>query len=131
MAADKNNPVSFSAVTERYPWHDALWSVLARQFEQLPHALLLQGRPGLGKHDFAVQLAQALLCEQTRDSVACGEVSYLPTVPQVRIRISMYLPSLSGWWRIAESITIDQNRALVISRFSVALTSCIRPRARS
>jgi DNA polymerase-3 subunit delta' len=47
--------------------------VLSRQFEQLPHALLLQGRPGMGKHDFAVQLAQALLCEQTRDSVACGK----------------------------------------------------------
>lgn len=74
MAADKNNdPVGFSTAPERYPWHGALWSALARQFEQLPHALLLQGRPGLGKHDFAVQLAQALLCEQPREAVACGK----------------------------------------------------------
>ena len=74
MAADKSsNPVSFSTAPERYPWHGGLWSALARQFEQLPHALLLQGRPGLGKHDFAVQLAQALLCERSRDGVACGQ----------------------------------------------------------
>jgi DNA polymerase-3 subunit delta' len=72
MASDDAMAARFTAVLERYPWHDALWSALARQFDQLPHALLLQGRPGLGKHDFAVQLAQALLCERPRDSRGCG-----------------------------------------------------------
>ncbi|MEW6331149.1 MAG: DNA polymerase III subunit delta' [Pseudomonadota bacterium] len=73
MAAGDKTPLKFSGAPERYPWHDALWSTLARHFEQLPHALLLQGRPGLGKHDFAVQLAQALLCQQPRDGIACGK----------------------------------------------------------
>ncbi len=108
MAADKNNPVSFSAVTERYPWHDALWSVLARQFEQLPHALLLQGRPGLGKHDFAVQLAQALLCQQARDGVACGQCH------SCRLFAAGTHPDLAavGLVEDARSITVDQIRAL-------------------
>ena len=65
---------NFSTIdsTERYPWHKALWSTLERQFDRLPHALLLRGRPGLGKHAFAVQLAQALLCDQPQRGVACG-----------------------------------------------------------
>jgi len=73
MAGKVTTPVHFSAAPERYPWHGALWSVLSRQFDQLPHALLLQGRPGLGKHDFAVLLAQALLCQQPHAGAACGK----------------------------------------------------------
>lgn len=40
---------------------------------RLPHALLLQGAPGIGKLDFALALAQSLLCS-TPDSAgaACG-----------------------------------------------------------
>ncbi|MHB1141859.1 MAG: DNA polymerase III subunit delta' [Sulfuricaulis sp.] len=109
MAADKNNnPVSFSTAPERYPWHGALWSALARQFEQLPHALLLQGRPGLGKHDFAVQLAQALLCEQARDGVACGQCH------SCRLFAAGTHPDLAGVGLVedAKSITVDQIRAL-------------------
>ncbi len=109
MAADKNNnPVSFSTAPERYPWHDALWSTLARQFEQLPHALLLHGRPGLGKHDFAVQLAQALLCEQARDGVACGQCH------SCRLFVAGTHPDLAGVGLVedAKSITVDQIRAL-------------------
>lgn len=108
MAADKNNPVSFSAAPERYPWHGALWSALARQFEQLPHALLLQGRPGLGKHDFAVQLAQALLCEQARDGVACGQCH------SCRLFAAGTHPDLAGIGQVedAKNITVDQIRAL-------------------
>jgi DNA polymerase III subunit delta' len=108
MAADKNNPVSFSMAPERYPWHGALWSALARQFEQLPHALLLQGRPGLGKHDFAVQLAQALLCEQARDGVACGQCH------TCRLFAAGTHPDLAGVGLVedAKSITVDQIRAL-------------------
>jgi DNA polymerase-3 subunit delta' len=109
MAADKNNnPVSFSTAPERYPWHGALWSALARQFEQLPHALLLQGRPGLGKHDFAVQLAQALLCDQARDGVACGQCH------SCRLFAAGTHPDLAGVGLVedAKSITVDQIRAL-------------------
>ncbi len=71
MAADNLAPAS--AMPERYPWHETLWFTLERQFERLPHGLLLHGRPGLGKHDFAVQLAQALLCAEPRQGSACGQ----------------------------------------------------------
>jgi DNA polymerase-3 subunit delta' len=48
---------------ERYPWHATLWRQLSRDFSRMPHALLLQGRPGLAKTAFALRLTQALVCE--------------------------------------------------------------------
>ncbi|GAB4507777.1 MAG: DNA polymerase III subunit delta' [Sulfuricaulis sp.] len=108
MAGDQNTALNFSVAPERYPWHDALWAALARQFDQLPHGLLLQGRPGLGKHAFAVQLAQALLCEQPLAGVACGKCHgcHLFSVGTH--------PDLSGVGLVddAKSITVDQIRVL-------------------
>lgn len=105
-----NSPVSIhpSSVTARYPWHDVLWSMLIGQFERLPHALLLHGRPGLGKHDFAVQLAQTLLCAQPEAGVACG------TCRSCQLFAAGTHPDLSviGLVEDAKSITIDQIRAL-------------------
>lgn len=108
MAAGDKTLLNFSAAPERYPWHDALWSTLARHFDQLPHALLLQGRPGLGKHDFAVQLAQALLCEQPRNGVACGHCH------ACRLFAAGTHPDISSVGLVddAKSITVDQIRAL-------------------
>jgi DNA polymerase-3 subunit delta' len=72
VAADNSSAGNIAAMPERYPWNEGLWSTLAPQFERLPHALLLHGRPGLGKYAFAVQLAQALLCARPQTGVACG-----------------------------------------------------------
>jgi len=72
VAADNFSASSISAMPERYPWNEDLWSTLTQQFERLPHALLLHGRPGLGKHAFAIHLAQALLCARPQAGVACG-----------------------------------------------------------
>ena len=101
--------VSSSGPTvERYPWHDALWATLSRQFERLPHALLLYGRPGLGKHAFALQLAQALLCAAPRDGVGCGDCH------GCRLFAAGTHPDLAliGLVEEAKSVTIDQIRAL-------------------
>ncbi len=63
----------------RLPWPAMLpWQVdtaraeLARR-ASWPHALLLHGPRGIGKHALALQFAQALLCETSRgDGLACG-----------------------------------------------------------
>ncbi len=55
------------------PWHrPALERLLARR-PRLPHALLVSGRPGIGKVEFARELARSLLCESPIDRLACGQ----------------------------------------------------------
>jgi len=57
-------------------WHATAWQQLqaSRQQQRLPHALLLSGETGIGKAEFAAQLAASLLCEQpAADGQACGQ----------------------------------------------------------
>jgi len=57
-----------------YPWQAATWAQLNRDKTRLPHALLLHGRAGIGKYEFAVALSQALLCRTPTDAhMACGQ----------------------------------------------------------
>ena len=57
-----------------YPWLTPIWQHLNAQGERLPHALLLEGPRGIGKRDFALSFARALLCETpTNDGNACGQ----------------------------------------------------------
>lgn len=55
---------------ERLPWHQEQWALLttAQKNGRLPHALLLAGGSGLGKWQFAQQLAHALLCQSPDES---------------------------------------------------------------
>lgn len=59
---------------EIVPWASGLWQRLTEQQDQgrLPHALLLCGHQGMGKHAFARSLAQVLLCLQPVGGLACG-----------------------------------------------------------
>lgn len=58
----------------RYPWQAEAWNHLLARRGSLPHSLLLHGRKGIGKLDFAYALAQALLCrEPAADGSACGQ----------------------------------------------------------
>jgi len=60
-----------------YKWHQKQWGSLTRRMASLPHALLLHGRAGIGKHDFAVSFAHALLCKQPIESgLACGQCQH-------------------------------------------------------
>ncbi len=55
------------------PWQQAQWEKLLARImrDSLPHALLLSGRRGIGKHYFAEQLAELLLCSENQ-AEPCG-----------------------------------------------------------
>jgi DNA polymerase III subunit delta' len=59
------------------PWHRATLAELISRGRAvpntLPHALLVHGRSGIGKVEFARTLAQSLLCEAPEDGMACGK----------------------------------------------------------
>lgn len=60
------------------PWQQPVWDelVLRQQRSGLPHALMLTGPAGLGKHQVALKLAHWLLCSQRQThqlTEACGQ----------------------------------------------------------
>jgi DNA polymerase-3 subunit delta' len=57
-----------------YNWQEEIWQRLAQSKSRLPHALLFKGQEGIGKLDFSLALAHALLCHSPlKDGHACGE----------------------------------------------------------
>ena len=63
-----------SNVMSPYPWQVDQFDQVAELYGvgRLPHALLIQGEPGLGKLVFAQAFAQLILC-QNSTSLACGQ----------------------------------------------------------
>ena len=56
-----------------YSWQKNQWQHIMQQRAKMPHALLLRGRAGTGKHDFALDLAKTILCPQASVlQQACG-----------------------------------------------------------
>jgi DNA polymerase III subunit delta' len=59
---------------ELYPWQHDLWQRWVGLRTRMPHAILLKGAQGTGKFDFAMNLAQAVLCEKPlADGLACDD----------------------------------------------------------
>lgn len=49
------------------PWLQPLWDGF--DLQNFPNAVLIHGQPGIGKFEFSVQLAKALLCEESNSSI--------------------------------------------------------------
>lgn len=61
-------------MSTRLPWQEPQWGSLRACLERdnLPHALLLSGRRGIGKRRFSQQFAELLLCQADQPQ-PCGE----------------------------------------------------------
>jgi DNA polymerase III subunit delta' len=55
-----------------HPWNRAQFDDLTSNRDTLPHALLIHGQRGVGKHALALALGQWLLCENRSERDACG-----------------------------------------------------------
>ncbi|MES2500528.1 MAG: DNA polymerase III subunit delta' [Pseudomonadota bacterium] len=55
-----------------YNWQQKQWQHIMQQRTSLPHALILRGNAGTGKHDFAIELSRSLLCRSPIDTHACN-----------------------------------------------------------
>lgn len=53
------------------PWLEPLWNGI--DLAKLPNAVLIHGQSGIGKFEFSIQLARALLCEASVDSKPCNQ----------------------------------------------------------
>ena len=54
------------------PWHRLPLDELLARRNNLPHAMLIHGKQGIGKVEFARAIAQSLLCEAPEHGIACG-----------------------------------------------------------
>ena len=60
-------------INETYPWQEDTWQRISAMRGRMPHALLLKGRSGIGKFEFAQMLAKSLLClSPSAQGHACG-----------------------------------------------------------
>ncbi len=62
-------------MTDIYPWQQAVWQTYQQQVQQqrIPHAILLTGVAGLGKHDLALYMVGSRLCSDTKKAQPCGQ----------------------------------------------------------
>ncbi|RFC35679.1 MAG: DNA polymerase III, delta prime subunit [Candidatus Nitrotoga sp. SPKER] len=61
-------------MNELYAWQDELWQRWIGLRARLPHAILLKGPQGIGKLDFAMNLARSLLCKKSSgNNLACQD----------------------------------------------------------
>jgi DNA polymerase-3 subunit delta' len=59
-------------INKIFEWLSPTWDQLQARRQALPHALLIEGRPGLGKTALALAFGQRLLCEGPAGDFACG-----------------------------------------------------------
>ena len=102
-----------------YPWQQTQWQQINQliEAERLPHAMILVGNQGLGKAEFALAMADAVLCQQpTADHQACGsckscQLLAADTHPDL-YRLKPAAPPTSKSKNPVMSIRIDDIRVL-------------------
>jgi len=114
------------------PWLEGAAAEALAGRASWPHALLIAGPRGVGKHALALHFAQALLCESPRpDGAPCGQC------PGCRYAVAGQHPDLlrlelstfdeaSGEWSSVDTIAVDRVRALI----DFVLLSAHRQRAK-
>jgi DNA polymerase-3 subunit delta' len=93
-----------------YPWQQDEWQQLCALIGvgRLPHALMLTGPAGIGKHHLALALAQRLLCEAPVMDTPCGKCrSCLLNRAQTHPDLLWLTPEEEG-----KAIKVDQVREL-------------------
>ena len=100
------------------PWQIDAARAALYQRASWPHALLIHGPRGIGKHALALNFAQALLCEAPRaDGLACGECAGCRYAiagqhpDLMRLELLVVDPE-EGTLAAVETIGIDRVRAL-------------------
>lgn len=93
------------------PWQQEQWNGLMARLQEgrLPHALMLRGEEGTGKNQFAMALAQFLLCNKPLANTACGKCKGCQLhLAGSHPDIALLEPEESG-----KAIKVDQVRAVV------------------
>ncbi len=105
-------------IREPLPWQTPLWEGIQhrRSKGRLPHALLLEGPPGVGKRHFAEALAASLLCRgPVEEGVACGgcrACHLLESGAHGDLHRVTVLPRESKPEQLSSQIKVDQVREL-------------------
>ena len=99
------------------PWQRDVARAMLMQRSTWPHALLIHGPRGIGKHALALNLAQALLCEvPTADGLACGacpgcRYAQAGAHPDL-LRLELLVIDQEGTLETVETISVERIRAL-------------------
>jgi DNA polymerase-3 subunit delta' len=117
MAEERNDAPASLPWRPLLPWQlGGARSTLAQR-STWPHALLVHGPDGIGKHALALGFAQALLCETPRpDALACGQCpscryTMAGQHPDL-VRVELLTSDADGALTEVDTITIDRIRAL-------------------
>ena len=116
-------------MNELYTWQNELWQRWLELQTRLPHAILLKGPQGIGKLNFAMNLARALLCPNSagrtlacRDCASCHWFEQ-GTHPDFRLLLSgahsveiqesgdtQTSPALKNWAKVIAEETLDKQQ---------------------
>lgn len=103
-----------------YPWQTHLHQQWLAHGKQRHHALLLAGKPGIGKHQFAYAMAASWLCQQPQQGLACQQCEAChwfnegchPDFKEIKPEDAEATEDSKKKTRKRQQIVVDQIRAL-------------------